>query len=154
MAWYRVYGNDGAVEGGVVSSPAANALSARECAAAAVYAGCAVITNGNDAHTRFADTIIFNPSRCAGAQVGVYVCVCVRGVRARGGAGRHGAPRERVRACVCVHLRARSRLQSSSHWNVYPHPLRPSTWQCLRTRLPQAMAGGTTLSAVGTARMT
>lgn len=65
MAWYRVYGNDGVPEGGVASSPVATALSARECAAAAVYAGRAVITNGNDAHTRFADTIVFNPSTCA-----------------------------------------------------------------------------------------
>jgi len=50
MAWFRVD-----KEGG---EPL---LSARECAAAAVWRGKILISNGNDAHTRYKDLIEFDP---------------------------------------------------------------------------------------------
>lgn len=53
MAWYRVDKDGG-------NDPL---LSARECAAAALYKGKVLITNGNDASTRFKDTLEFDPSK-------------------------------------------------------------------------------------------
>jgi len=52
MAWYRV---DVTAEG---REPL---LSARECAAAAVWKGKILVTNGNDAHSRFRDLVEFDP---------------------------------------------------------------------------------------------
>jgi len=54
MAWFRV-DRDGPPD------PMVPSLSARECAAASVWRGKVLITNGNDAHNRFKDLIEFDP---------------------------------------------------------------------------------------------
>jgi hypothetical protein len=56
MAWYRVDNVDLKERDGEQA-----VLSARECSAAAVCRGKVMITNGNDASTRFKDILEFDP---------------------------------------------------------------------------------------------
>ena len=79
MSWYRV---DRGASGGVPF------LSARECAAAAVWRGSGspqvLITNGNDASERFRDLVEFDPRTLA--------CAKYPSAQQRGGAGAGATP--------------------------------------------------------------